>query len=620
MVPVARPRNSSGFGSGGSAGRLAVAVLALWMPTAAHAADDLSALRAQLDVIATDARGRPVADLRPGDLSVLLDGVPQTIDALRLVTADGPSRLVGIFLDDFQVSAAEAGPVRATLRAFVERELGPRDQVLVLRPFDSLMALKLSDRDAALAALDGFAGRRDDFTPRTPIERDLVAGTPERVAALRTQVARSALNALALHLGSAGGGRKALIAVGRGWAGAPRVRGEAALPMLDTIVRSANRSGVAIYPLDPAAFGGISEAGDREGLATLAGDTGGQALLEATSLEAGLKRIARDAAAYYLVTFGPGPRQPGAGTAEVRPVEVRTTRAGLRVDSRRSFGWGAEERAVALAALAISTSRPPRPPEPPRRMSPLIRPWFGFERGTDGATRVRFVWEPVAPVPGDRTRRTSPQRLTLRAYSNDGVPVYEGVIEAGGASRQTPEAAEPPAPGAARGGRTGSQAVFEASPGRMRVEMVIEDAGARVVDTDVRDLLVRPMRSPVTLGSPEVFRVTTARDYRELAAARDPVPVAAREFSRRERILVRLPVYGGERQAAPSVALLGRTGQRMRTLTAQRLDSGDGGQAGAWYQVDLTLADLAPGEYTMDIVASQGEARTHESLAFRVTS
>ena len=55
--------------------------------------------------------------------------------------------------------------------------------------------------------------------------------------------------------------------------------------------------------------------------------------------------------------------------------------------------------------------------------------------------------------------------------------------------------------------------------------------------------MVRDLTAPVVLGTPEVLRARTARDFRALASDPDAVPVAAREFSRTERLMIRVPAY-----------------------------------------------------------------------------
>jgi len=110
-------------------------------------------------------------------------------------------------------------------------------------------------------------------------------------------VAWSALNALAVHMGSLADRRKALLVVTEGIGQVERRRGQEFLPTLDTVIRSANRANVAVYPFDP---GGNDDAG-REGLRRLAEETDGASIDGDPA--AGLKRAAADSNLYYLLSF-----------------------------------------------------------------------------------------------------------------------------------------------------------------------------------------------------------------------------------------------------------------------------------------------------------------------------
>ena len=46
------------------------------------------------------------------------------------------------------------------------------------------------------------------------------------------------------------------------------------------------------------------------------------------------------------------------------------------------------------------------------------------------------------------------------------------------------------------------------------------------------------------LGTPAVLRARTAREFQQLRTDADAVPIAAREFSRIEHLLIRVPAYG----------------------------------------------------------------------------
>ena len=167
------------------------------------------------------------------------------------------------------------------------------------------------------------------------------------------------------------------------------------------------------------------------------------------------------------------------------------------------------------------------PVEPAPHASPLIRPWFGMSRGDDGKTRVTFVWEPATRVPGDRVRRTVSKLVVPGAFGRRRRAVRgTGRADRSGDDRRAGGAACP------RG--------LRCAAGLLRLRMSIQDAASTVLDQDVRELSMRRpegRRRGRHAGDPA--RAERARVPR--ARRRDRRPVASREFSRTERLLIRLP-------------------------------------------------------------------------------
>src|SRR5580765_4559917 len=379
-----------------------------------------------IDVIAADAAGRAVDNLKAADFELREDGASQSIDEVKFVKIDGAphgdqppirselderteaagadSRLVAIFLDDYHVAAgATADRVRDALTRFVDRDLGPRDLVTVMKPLDSLLTIRLTrDRDQIHRSIDAFAGRKGDYAPRTAFEQNYIASTPVRIDAARAQVTISALNALAIHLGSLSHARKTIVLVSEGFSRGERRRGFEPLPTFDSVIRAANRSNVSIYTVDPQNIPKGGSDGDadadspRETLKTLAGETDGEAIVNANDLEGGMRRIAGDSSAYYLITY----RSASAEDGKFHAIQVRVKRPDVRVRARKGYWASTPGERLRANLLAHAGDPPPAAPlEPARRISPLVRPWFGFARGADGKTRVTFVWEPVDRVP-----------------------------------------------------------------------------------------------------------------------------------------------------------------------------------------------------------------------------
>jgi hypothetical protein len=178
--------------------------------------------------------------------------------------------------------------------------------------------------------------------------------------------------------------------------------------------------------------------------------------------------------------------------------------------------------------------------------------------------------------------------------------------------------ASPSAAGAssAPAARGPSRVTFDVSPGKIQLRISVEGAASQVIDSELREIAVPDLSGPIVLGTPEVFRARTLRDFTALKADRDAVPVPARDFSRTERVLIRVMAYGPA-GTAPAVRarLLNRDGQPMSEVTVTAAES-----AGAPAQLDLPLSGLAPGEYVIEIIASSPAGDAKQLVGFRVTA
>jgi VWFA-related protein len=574
---------------------LAAIAAALAVP-AAQTGPPPPGYRVHIDAFATDARGRSVDALTAADFDVREDGVPQTLDSVRFVRDE--ARMFAVFLDEYHVNAADTERVRAALTRLVDTQLTDRDLLVVMKPLDSLLTIRLTaDREAARQAIGGFTGRKGDYTPRSAYEQNFMAGTPARVDGARNQVAWSAINALAVHMGGLGDGRKTLIVVSEGVAAAERRRGQETLPTRDTVIRSANRGNVAIYAVDP---GEVAAAGaDADALRILAAETAGESI--AVDLDAGLKKAAEQSTGYYLLAFTSSHVDDG----RFHQVQVSAKRVGLSVRARKGFTSPSADDILRTAVLKqLSEPKKAVPLEPAPHVSPLIRPWFVVSRGDAGMARVTFVWEPATRVPGDPAalRRAAPARVVMTALAPDGRVLFEGPVAATG-----PAVFDEP-------GAIPARAVFDAPPGRLRLRMSIQDVTQQVLDRDVRDITLREPRGAVGVGTPEVLRARNAREFRTLTTE-TAVPVASREFSRTERLLVRFHAYGPTgSEPQVSARLLTRMGQPMRDL-----EVAVPAPPASEHAIDLPLASLATGEYIIEVEARGPAGDVKDRVGFRVT-
>ena len=94
----------------------------------------------------------------------------------------------------------------------------------------------------------------------------------------------------------------------------------------------------------------------------------------------------------------------------------------------------------------------------------------------------------------------------------------------------------------------------------------------------------------------------------------DAPPVASREFSRTERLLIRVPAYGpGQSTATVTATLESATGQPMRALPVIS------GSTPGVTQFDLPLAPYAPGDYTIALKATSAAGQALENFTITIT-
>ena len=99
--------------------------------------------------------------------------------------------------------------------------------------------------------------------------------------------------------------------------------------------------------------------------------------------------------------------------------------------------------------------------------------------------------------------------------------------------------------------------------------MTIQGEDGKTLDSDYRGMDVPNLRvSRPTFATPQLMRSRSAREFARASADPSPAPVSSREFSRAERLLIRIPVYGADGTTpAVTATLLNRLGSPMRALS-----------------------------------------------------
>jgi VWFA-related protein len=560
-------------------------------------------------------------------------------------------RLFVILLDDYHVRRGNDMAVRRPLIEFIENQLAPADMVAVMYPLTPVSDIQFSrSRSKLISAIQNFEGRKFNYTPRNLFEEQYAQYPAATVERIRNQVTMSALKAAAIRMGGLREGRKSIIFISEGFTSAlpPQLQDpNASFPGLGNpnrrnpnaqnddrynmammtdmftdmreVFDTANRQNTSIYAVDPRGLGafeyninegiGITQDANQlksaiDTLYTLANNTDGRAIVNRNDLAAGMKQIMRDSSGYYLLGYTSS-RAPTDG--KFHEIKVTVKRRGVDVRARKGY-WALTKEDIERVTA------PPKPEAPPavtKALNTLAEPrggrparfWLGTGRGDNGMSRVTFTWEPAPGFEGKRA--DAAVTVAVIAISPEGKPLFKGNVRDAAAPAET---ATPSTPVLARGGSV----TFEVPPGQLQLRLSVANGAGHIVDAVTRQLTVPDYTAiSVLLGTPKFYRGRTVRELQSIRADPAAAPVVDREFSRSERLLVRVEAYapGG---LAPDVTakLMNRGGAAMSDIKMQLV--------GGVYEAELPLSSLAAGDYLIEFTARGPAGSAQETVAFRV--
>jgi VWFA-related protein len=627
----------------------------------------------RVDAIVTDKQGNPIVDLKQIDFEVFEDGKPQTVEAFRLVKADGAApaettrpirtradeeqaaanedaRIFVFFLDDYHVRLSNSLSVRKPLVEFIQNNVGPGDLLAVMYPLTPLDAVTLTrDHQSVIRTLSRFEGRKFNYEPRYAIEQQYALYPAEVVERIRRQVALTALEGLAVKLGALREERKAVIVVSEGYtallppqlrdpvAGIPemgdpsrhnsligednasedRAEMEAQLDVqteMQDVFRAANRSNTALYPVDPCGLA-TGEFDIDENVAQRRSNASLQQTLDTLRVLAdetdGRAIINRNdlTGAMKQIVSDSSAYYLLAYNSTQAPQDGKFHKIKVRV---KRPGADVRSRKGYWALTAVETARVkgPRRPDPPAAVGKALS-------SISEPSHDRYVRTWVGTTRGADGKA----HVTF---------VWEPIPAPPGVQRETATsvaliAASPEGATYFRGdvaesasGASASNVVaFDVPPGRLQLRVSV--AGAKgTLDSEDREIVVPDLTTTaLALGTPRIYVARTARDFHTICNDTQATPTASREFRRTDRLVIRTEAYApGNAQTAVSATLLNKLGQRLADVPVNTSP-----EAGRPYLIDLPLAALAPGEYLLEIVAaSEGEHPVKELIALRVGS
>jgi VWFA-related protein len=563
-------------------------------------------------------------------------------------------RLFVILLDDYHVRRGNDMSVRKPLIDFIENQLAPADMVAIMYPLTPITDLRFTrDRASAVSAIEKFEGRKFLYTPRNMFEEQYANYPASVVERIRNQVTMGAIKGAAVKMAGLREGRKSVIFVSEGFTamlptqlqdpvasqpgfGNP-YKGDASAPQanatqnliaksdllsdMQQVFSTLNRQNTSIYAVDPRGLApfeydineGVGIQQDAVGLRAsldtlqeLAANTDGRAIVNRNDLATGMKQIMRDASGYYLLGYN-STEAPTDG--KFHSIKVNVKRKGVDVRARKGY-WAYTVEDVARANR--EATKPEAPSAVTTALKELAAPardraarfWIGTARGQSGKTRLTFIWEPAAGIPGQPAGDPA-ARVALTAISPDGRPLFRG--------RVPEESAAPSATSATTSVPAGGATSFDVQPGQLELKMVVEGNRGQVIDSVGRELTIPDYSTvEVSFGTPRVYRARSVPELQSIKSKPEAVPTADRDFSRTERLFVRLEAYApGAVVPAMSARLLNRTGERMSDIPVQT-------PPGRSPEIDLPLSALAAGEYVLELNAKTPSGTAQELIAFRV--
>jgi VWFA-related protein len=565
-------------------------------------------------------------------------------------------RLFIILLDDYHVRRGNDMVVRKPLIDFIENSLGPADMVAIMYPLTPVTGLTFTrDRRSLISAVEHFEGRRFDYRPRNEFEEKYAYYPAATVERIRNEVTMTAIKGASIKLGGMREGRKSLIFVSEGFTSTlpPQMNDPvAAMPGmgnpsrgnsqvansdrteffnavnmvsdLSEIFREANRNNTSIYAVDPRGLApfeydinqNVGLQVDRkhleaslDTLRALADNTDGRAIVNRNDLAKGMKQIIVDSSGYYLLGYSSS-QAPTDG--RFHKIDVEVTRKGVDVRARKGY-W------AYTAEDAARVNAPPKAETPPAIANALAlmaepargRParfWIGTSRAESGKSKVTFVWEPVAPAPGERrTASDNATHVTVTALAPDGRPLFRG--------RVPDQAAAAPTTGATATTTAAipASASFDAPPGRVQLRLMVQGANDQVLDSSMQELTVPDYTAvSVALGTPRLFRARTPRESQAIAAGTTATPTADRSFARTDRLVIKADAYApGADKPAITMRLLNRGGTSMSEIPIQSSAAGE-------TYAELALASLAAGEYVLELNAKGPAGSAQELVGIRI--
>ncbi len=643
----------------------------------------------EVDAIVTDERGQFVRGLTKDDFQVLEDGKRQTVSDFTLIdipverfdkplyaaqsiepdvrSNDRPfeGRVYVMIIDDLHTAFSNTAHAKAAARLFIQQRFGANDIMAVRHTAGGDQGNQefTNSKRLLLAAVDRTQGRAlATTTTNRTLQYRRTAGDsfddPED--AERARNAQSTLRLLrdvADWFQTIRGRRKAILLVSEGIdyditqvtsGGNPAVGGLQPLYAGDVLdatreaVDAAMRANVSIFGIDPRGlvladtdvtisdpvFSPSSYFNDArlaaDSLRVLSDETGGFATVSRNDLAGAFDDIVADNSSYYVLAYYP-PSDKRDG--KFHKVEVRVTRPGLNVRSRRGY-LSPKGKAP---AEPVPSATGPSPEMRDALNSPL--PMGGVAmavslapfKGTAPNASVLFT----AEISGRNVSFVKDNTLEFSYVAIDPAGKVQG-----GNNNRVKWNLKPETEARAKEGGFRLVNRIDLPPGRYQMRIASHDLGGGAVgsvlyDLEVPDFYKLPFSmSGVVLTSLSNGSLVTLKSDEQIQQVLPAPPVADRVFSQDDEIGLFAEVYDNA-GASPhtvdiSTVITADDGKVVFKTEEERSSSEiQGARGGYGYSARVPLGDVPPGSYVLTVEARSrlaGTTPATRQVPIRVTA
>jgi len=370
------------------------------------------------------------------------------------------------------------------------------------------------------------------------------------------------------------------------------------------LLKTARRENVAFYSVTPAGLqapvagearspanpalppGGLALVQERsieaanDTLITLANETDGIAIVNTNNLSGGMRKIADDLSAYYVLGYYTTNTTWDGG---IRTIKVKVKPSGQAIRARRQYRAPTQDEIAALAAKAMPGSPVARPATDRETALAILerasRP-FATYTALNGKTLTIVMELTASSIQNARWKAGADVEITTSTAEGGTLTMGRGKIEPGSYSAVVPVAIDPAKP-----------------PARISIDLTAAE------ERPANDWLNLPRAGGTLVGDPIAYRS---------ASRMAPRPVAAFEFVRNERIRVEWPVLAStlDRREA---RLLDRTGKPLPVDLPLSEDP-----AKKVVTLDMSLSGLPRGDYLFELTVGAGAATERHLLAIRI--